>query len=200
MGTLQTVDMTLSDRAASYKAFCLIHKFPAAIGVAGNWLYGCWVLGNSYQSKQGYHGEYPPSYLPRIAALFPDKKRILHLFSGKVNLEQMPGDTCDINPELDPTYLDDAQTLKVVPLENYDLIMADPPYSEEDADRYGTCMIKRNRVLDVLGTRLKPGTHVVWLDTMMPVHRKAELLQQGVIGIQRSTNHRFRCAVIFVKV
>jgi 16S rRNA G966 N2-methylase RsmD len=39
----------------------------------------------------------------------------------------------DINPELNPTYVDDAQTLSQVPLEAHDLILADPPYSVEDA-------------------------------------------------------------------
>jgi hypothetical protein len=48
----------------------------------------------------------------------------------------LPGDTVDINPDLSPTYVDDAQRLERVPLADYDLVLADPPYSVEDAERY----------------------------------------------------------------
>jgi hypothetical protein len=192
--------LTLQERADSYAAFCAKHNFPAAIGVAGGWLYGSWILGNNYQSAQQYYGEYPPGYLPRIAALFPDKRRILHLFSGMVNLIQLPGDTCDINPALNPTYVDNAQTMEKVPLERYDLIVGDPPYSAEDAEKYGCTMVKRNKVFDTLGRRLSSGTHIVWLDTALTMYRKADLQMEGLIGISRSTNHRFRAATIFRRV
>ena len=64
-----------------------------------------------------------PVICDAVRALFPDKKkRTLHLFSGKVDLTAFPGDTVDINPEFHPTYVDNAQTLRSVPLENYDLV------------------------------------------------------------------------------
>jgi hypothetical protein len=44
----------------------------------------------------------------------------------------------------------DAHTLAGVPVEDYDLILADPPYSAEDADRYGTPLVNRNKVVEVL--------------------------------------------------
>src|SRR5581483_3713522 len=92
---------------------------------------GTWIMGNDYRVKSAYYGGYPAGYLKRIRALFPDKKRVLHLFSGKVDLKTLPGDTVDVNPKLRPTYVDDAQSLKNVPLEKYDLVLADPPYSVE---------------------------------------------------------------------
>ena len=94
---------------------------------------GTWIMGNDYRVKSEYYGGYPAGYLKRIRALFPDKHRVLHVFSGKVDLAALPGDTVDINPDLHPTYMDDAQTLAKVPLQSYDLILADPPYSVEDA-------------------------------------------------------------------
>ena len=42
-------------------------------------------MGNDYRVKTGYYGRYPPGYLRRIRALFPDKRNVLHLFSGKVD-------------------------------------------------------------------------------------------------------------------
>ena len=69
-------------------------------------------MGNDYRVKSEYYGGYPATYLRRIKALFPDMRRVLHLFSGKVNLSAFPGDTVDVNKSLVPTYLDDAQTLE----------------------------------------------------------------------------------------
>jgi hypothetical protein len=83
-----------------------------------------------------------------------------------------------------------------VPLEKYDLVMADPPYSEDDAVRYGTTMVKRNTVLKAL-RRLSPGAHVVWLDQVLPMYRKDTFVVEAVIGMVKSTNHRFRVATIF---
>lgn len=171
--------------------------FPKSLFVAEDGrVVGTWIMGNDYRVKSSYYGGYPAGYLRRIRALFPDKHRVLHLFSGKVDLSAFPGDTVDINPHLNPTYLDDAQSLLSVPLETYELVMADPPYSVEDAEHYGTSMVKRNRVMRAL-QRLSPGAHVVWLDQVLPMYRKDMFSQEAVIGMWKSTNHRFRGITIF---
>ena len=157
---------------------------------------GTWIMGNDYRVKSTYYGGYPAGYLRRIRALFPDKTRTLHLFSGQVDLAAFPGDTVDINASLKPTYVDDAQTLTRVPLEDYDLVLADPPYSVEDADHYQTTMVKRNVVLRAL-RRLPIGAHVVWLDQVLPMYRKDAFEQEAAIGMWKSTNHRFRGITIF---
>lgn len=157
---------------------------------------GTWIMGNDYRVKSEYYGGYPAGYLRRVKSLFPDKKSTLHLFSGKVDLAAFPGDTVDTNKECRPTFVDDAQTLSAVPLENYDLVLADPPYSVEDATRYQTTMIKRNVVMRVL-QRLPLGAHVVWLDQVLPMYRKDAFEQEAVIGMVKSTNHRFRVMTIF---
>jgi len=153
-------------------------------------------MGNDYRVKSEYYGGYPAGYLRRMRALFPDKRRTLHLFSGKVDLTAFHGDTVDINHEFAPTYVDDAQTLARVPLEEYDLVLADPPYSVEDAERYQTTMIKRNVVMRAL-QRLPIGAHVVWLDQVLPMYRKDAFHQEAVIGMVKSTNHRFRVITVF---
>jgi len=157
---------------------------------------GTWIMGNDYRVQSEYYGGYPAGYLKRVRALFPDKNHVLHLFSGRVNLAAFPGDTVDINPEFKPTYIDDAQTLARVPLEKYDLVLADPPYSVEDADHYQTTMIKRNVVMRAL-QRLSLGAHVVWLDQVLPMYRKDAFEQEAVIGMVKSTNHRFRVVTVF---
>jgi hypothetical protein len=171
--------------------------FPRSLFLAEDGrVVGVWIMGNDYRVKSSYYGGYPAGYLRRIRALFPDKTRVLHLFSGKVELEALPGDTVDINAKLNPTYVDDAQTLRNVPLEHYDLVMADPPYSIEDADRYQTTMVKRNTVMRAL-QRLSPDAHIVWLDQVLPMYRKDMFEQEAVIGMWKSTNHRFRGITIF---
>ncbi len=189
--------LSQQDRIDNYVA---VTKYPRSLFVGeDNRIVGVWIMGNSYQVKSTYYGGYPHGYLKRVLALFPDKIKTLHLFSGKVDLTIAPGDTVDINPAMAPTYIDDAQTLANVPLEGYDFVMADPPYSVEDADHYKTTMIKRNVVMKAL-QRLPVGAHVCWLDQALPMFSKEFFSIVGVIGIWKSTNHRFRGLTIFKRM
>ena len=176
-----------------------VTKFPRSLFVAEDGrVVGTWIMGNDYRVKSFYYGGYPAGYLRRIRSLFPEKQRILHLFSGKVDLTIFPGDTVDINPTVSPTFLDYAQTLEKVPLIEYDLVLADPPYSNDDEERYGTTMVKRNTVLSAL-RGLSAGAHVVWLDQVLPMYRKDAFDVEAVIGMVKSTNHRFRVVTVFRK-
>ena len=194
-GSLHPLVMPLSERVANY------HRetgFPESLFVGGDGrIVGTWIMGNDYRVKSEYYGGYPAGYLRRIKALFPDKQRVLHLFSGRVDKTVMPGDTVDVNPDLAPDYVDDAQTLERVPLESYDLVLADPPYSVEDCERYQTTMVRRNKVMAALGARLTPGCHVVWLDQVLPMYRKDQFCLEAVVGMVKSTNHRFRVVTVF---
>ncbi len=177
--------------------YARVTGFPRSLFLDENGcVVGTWIMGNDYRVKSAYYGGYPAGYLRRMRALFPDKRRVLHLFSGRVDLDAFPGDTVDINPACEPTYLDDAQRLEHVPLEEYDLVLADPPYSVEDADHYNTTMVKRNLVMRAL-RRLPVGAHVVWLDQVLPMYRRDAFAQEAVIGMWKSTNHRFRGITIF---
>ena len=75
--------------------------------------------------------------------MFLDCKKILHVFSGSVQEDE----TFDINPQFNPTYTGDAHTLSEIVTKKYDVIFADPPYSDEDAVHYGTPMVNRNKVV-----------------------------------------------------
>lgn len=192
---------TALDWPARIESYHRLTGFPESLFIGGDGrCVGIWIMGNDYRVKSEYYGGYPAGYLRRVKALFPDKVNVLHLFSGRVDKSVMPGATVDINPELAPDYLDDAQTLEKVPLAGFDLVLADPPYSVEDAERYQTTMIKRNKVMAALGERLTPGTHVVWLDQVLPMFRKDQFSIEAVIGMVKSTNHRFRVVTIFGKL
>jgi hypothetical protein len=178
--------------------------YPDAIFISADGrLVGTWIMGNDYRVKSQFYGGYPATYLERVRALFRDKQRTLHLFSGHVDLEKFPGDTVDISLAAESVhtsgsrhYADDAHTLEDVPLDRYDLVLADPPYSVEDAEHYQTSMVKRNKVLVALA-RLPAGAHVVWLDQVLPMWRKDTFDLIGVVGIVKSTNHRFRVMNVF---
>jgi hypothetical protein len=161
---------------------------------------GTWIMGNSYRRDDDtLYGSYPHGYLRRVKALFPEKHKVLHVFSGKVSLGYLPGDTVDTDITHDPTFVDNAQTLLNVPLHKYDLVLADPPYSVEDCEHYQCTMIRRNLVMRAL-QRTKPGTHIVWLDQVLPMYKKEYYKIIGVIGMVKSTNHRFRMIIIFERI
>ncbi len=180
------------------KSYCQTTKFPRSLFLSEDGrVVGTWIMGNDYRVRSGYYGGYPAGYLRRVAALFPDRKRVLHVFSGKVDLSAMPGDTVDCNPAMQPDWLADAHDLSAVPLADYDLVLADPPYSVEDAERYQTTMVQRNVVLRSLAAGMAVGARVVWLDQVLPMYRKDEWAIEGVVGMVKSTNHRFRVMTIF---
>lgn len=187
--------MDLQERIESYAR---ITRFPRSLFVSEDGrIVGTWIMGNDYRVRSGYYGGYPAGYLRRVAALFPDRRRVLHVFSGKVDLGAMPGDTVDSNPDMDPTWVADAHDLSAVPLDQYDLVLADPPYSIDDAERYKTTMVKRNVVMRSLAAGMTEGARVVWLDQVLPMYRKTEWAIDAVIGMVKSTNHRFRLVTVF---
>jgi hypothetical protein len=186
------------DWPARIENYDRVTGFPRSLFVAGDGrVVGTWIMGNDYRVKSGYYGGYPAGYLRRVAALFPDRQRVLHLFSGRVETQALAGDTLDLRAEVDPTFVADAHSMQGVPLADYDLVLADPPYSIEDAERYQTSMVNRNLVLRALAQGLRPGARVVWLDQVLPMYRKDQWAIEAVIGMVRSTNHRFRLITVF---
>lgn len=185
--------MTLAERAANYSKV-----FPdrPAMHAQGRWIEGTWVGGNNYRGS-GYYGAYPPDYLERVWALFPDLKGqpFLHLFSGSLT----PHDgkfRIDIRHAMKPSVVGDARSLPFKTAA-FDLILADTPYSAAHAVRYGTSMPDRRQVITEAARVTKPGGFLVWLDTKLPMFRKDMWHWCGTILVVRSTNHDFRGATIF---
>lgn len=212
--------MTLAERSASYaKAF---PKWPAPRTDA-RWLDGVWVLGNDYRNKSRLYGAFPPGLLPRVFALFPDAAKILHLFSGSLTEEQVREAWADVYhspsdlvmplqvrldngrmPEAQeamPNIVTDAELVaECFPTMRFDLVIADPPYSRADAEKYGGSMPNKKLVIAEVARVVAPGGHLVWLDTSLPMFSKRHWHWCGAIGIVRSTNHRVRLLSIFRRV
>ena len=186
-------NIPLSWRAEFYhQAF---PKFPMP-RTDDRWLDTMWVLGNDYKGS-GYYGAYPPNYLKRVMSIFPDATNILHLFSGSLP----PGNYIRFDRQGTPDIVGEANQLSsYFPNTKFDLILADPPYTQEDAEHYGTTLVNRNIVLKECRKLLQVNGYIVWLDQVLPMFKKTELHLCGLIGIVRSTNHRFRIASIFRRV
>jgi len=191
--------VTIEERAQSFRE--AYPQWPAAwpwlVEEKGETvLYAVWVLGNDYRTRSPLYGAYPHGYLPRIQTLFPDRDETntLHAFAGSV--PPGPYARCDVQGEVE-------LPCSVVDLPNYfpepafSLVLADPPYSPQDALKYHVPMIDRRLAMEALGKITIPGGFLVWLDTCWPQHRKDTWRTTGRLFIQRSTNHRIRVATIF---
>jgi hypothetical protein len=157
---------------------------------------------------QPFYGSYPPGYLAKLNALFPAAPQtirdrgliaadILHVFSG--TLPPGPYQRLDIDPTSDAELIGSVYNVRKLVLGRrpFRLVLADPPYSAADAAHYETAMVDRRRAIAALAQVTRVGGHLVWLDTVWPMHSKTQWVTVGRITIVRSTNHRIRMATIF---
>lgn len=168
-----THNITMTDRAQAYR-MAMPGNYPD-LRIVNDRLYDMWLMGNDYTNTSGYYGAYPNGYLKRMNAIFQDKKSVLHLFSGKLP----KGDYLrfDCNPDSGAEIVGQASRLSsyihtfardILLRGGFDLIFADPPYSHEDADRYGVALVSRDKVIAECHKILRPGGHIVWLDQAFP--------------------------------
>tara|TARA_R110000744_G_scaffold276343_1_gene389051 strand:+ start:138 stop:692 length:555 start_codon:yes stop_codon:yes gene_type:complete len=184
--------MNLEERIENYH-----NTFPnySKLLINNECIEGIWVMGNNYTTKTDLYGAYPYGYLKRIQALFPlVPKKTLHLFSGSIK-DSEDYDKVDFN-----TGINAEEMSQVIPNDFYELIYSDPPYSIEDCDHYGCCMVKRNVVFKECFKVLKKGGILIWLDQVLPQYKKIEFKIVARIGMVKSTNHRFRVITIFEKL
>lgn len=145
--------------------------------------------------------------------MFPDARRIIHLFSGSLTREQAQPPKhpdfearvirVDANAERDPDIIADAEGfVDLFPgmfLDDFDLVVADPPYSIQDAENYGRPLCNKKKVLEQCYRTLRPGGLLLWMDQSIPMYAKRNWKWVGTITMYRSTNHRIRGVMIFEK-
>ena len=189
--------MTVAERAASYSA-----AFPAypPLVTHGRWIYGVFEIGNDYRNKSSLYGAYPPRLLDRIRAIFPEHRpeTWLHAFSGSLTREAQ-GLRVDLMAERAPDVIADVTRLPLATASRA-MTAADPPYSDRDAERYGTPMVDRRKAMRELARVTKSGGHLSWLDTVKPMYRNVDWRLFGEIAVVRSTNHRVRMIFLFERV
>jgi hypothetical protein len=165
-------------------------------------IYATWLGGQDYRGRSRYYGAYPHGFLAKVMALFPDAIErmrareipLLHAFSGSLPARDQ-FIRCDSHQpaELACSVYDLPERTAA----RFSLIIADPIYSKADAANYGTPMVDRRRAMAALAGVAEPGAHLVWLDTVWPIHNKTQWVTVGRITVVRSTNHRVRIAHIF---
>lgn len=191
--------MILQDRAELYQK--TFPKFPP-LRIFNDRIEDIWFMGNDYTNTSNYYGAYPKGYLKRMNVLFPatEKGIRLHLFSGK--LEETSSDITFDRDRINSNaqIIGEAEKLSEFFSQSFETIFADPPYSQEDAEHYGTCLIKRNTVVKECHKVLQTGGHLVWLDQVFPMFSKRDWKLVGMIGIVISTNHRARLATILERI
>jgi len=188
--------LTLQDRCNLYRD--RFPRFPAPVVVSDQRIEGLWIMGNNYRTS-GYYGAYPHGYLDRVLSMFPDARDILHVPSG--SLPPGPYLRIDIRPEVQPDIVGDCHDLPaLVGARRFDLVLADPPYSCEDAEHYGRPMVKRNVMLRSCLDVCKQGGWVVWLDQVLPMFSKDVCELALCIGMVKSTNHRVRVISGFKRI
>jgi hypothetical protein len=184
--------MNLQERIDNYNK--IFPNYPTSLFLSVNQIIGIWVMGNNYTTQTSLYGAYPYGYLKRIHALFPKTDKMLHLFSGSLP-DSDEYDKVDYN-----TGIDAHNMSEIIPNNYYSLILADPPYSIEDCDHYGCCMVKRNVVFNECYKVMETGGYLIWLDQVLPNYKKLEFEIVARIGMVKSTNHRFRVITIFKKI
>ena len=159
-----------------------------------------WVLPrpkpDHYKGGMPLHAE---KWLLRLAEQILQKTpKILNLFCG-MNTE---GVRVDINPEVKPDYLHDAHKVsELFPPESFDVILADPPYSDEESkELYGTGKLHYKVWVSECDTLLRPGgLLIIYHKYMMPNPNpsKYSVIKRVFIGTR--TYHMLRVAIYFKK-
>lgn len=190
--------LTLNQRAELFNS--AYPQLPPLV-VHKGFLYGHWDVGSGNVSS--FYGAYQTEYLLRINTMFPDclgARETVHLFSGS-----LPASADYTRVGMDPTgkYKSDFEC-DIHALSSFlpfkpALILADPPYSQEDSEHYQNSMVDRARVVRECAQVLRPGGWMAWMDQACPIFSNSEIRRGGIISYLRSTGNRFRCIILFQK-
>jgi len=162
------------------------------------WLYGVWYCPRSFQ-KQVFYGQYPLTFLRRVRSLFGNLKPFVHLFSGVVVPEE--GEiTVDNDESLNPVHCCSADKLPFKDC-SINCILADPPYSREDAKHYRhqeypsmkDVFMESSRVLSDKGYLLFLHSH------LLSIPKKSKLKLCGTVGVLTGTNAIIRVLAVYRK-
>ena len=187
--------MTAAINVSNVNAVC--PKYPITVEDKG-WVYGVWYCGKPFRKARLY-GEYPATFLKRALALFPTAERILHCPSG--TLEGVPGVTVDM-------FQDEVRKPQIVasaydlPFDNetFDLILSDPPYSNEDAKKYGVDSYSMPKAMKEFYRVLQVGGYLGTLHTYYPAYHRKKWKLRALIAVVTGFNCRTRMFSVLEKL
>lgn len=153
-----------------------------------------WVLPRP--RKDAYVGGFPLHFERRLWEVMGRPEKVLHPFGGLAEI----GDTVDLNPTVSPTWVGDAHDLHWIPDDSYDLVILDPPYSNEDSEMlYGTGKLRPMKFKAEAVRVCKVGGHVAVYHRVQPKRLTGTRLVRRIVVLTR-TNHAPRVCFVFEKL
>lgn len=151
-----------------------------------------WTLPRPPKSK--YRGGFPRFFEENLVKLLGHPERILHPFGGRAEI----GVRVDIDPLVEPDYVADAHALPF-PDGDFDLVVLDPPYSDEEAAAlYGTPKLRPAAYTREAVRVLRPGGWlVVYGDREPPRPPRCNHTMRIMVVLR--PYHRPRVAMVFQK-
>lgn len=168
-----------------------------------------WILA---RPKVGYYGAYPNGFLERARVLVGAAidEPVLHVCGGKVREYPVRGgfgpndETLDLDPALEPDYLQDAREPFPVGIESWAGVLIDRPYTDEDADHYTpgrdvlpTANKLVRNALEVLPVGRKVGILDYLFPSPPPKSSKIDSKLIATVGVLMGYNNRMRCFTVF---
>ena len=170
-----------------------------------------WILARAkLRDGKKYYGAYPGGFPERARALLgvTINESLLHVCGGMARYYPYAGGfgpndrTLDVDPKTEPDWLQDVRA--PLPDGNFKAMLADPPYSPEDAEHYatGSATYPNPRILikDMLSAVI-PGGRVGLLHYVSPSPPKdipTKLV--AMIGVVVGFNNRIRIYTVYERL
>jgi SAM-dependent methyltransferase len=163
------------------------------------WAYGVWYCGTSF-TKVKLYGQYPQTFLKRALALFPKAKDVLHAPSG--SLVDLPNGHVTLDMYDDdvrkPMFRGDCGNMPFAD-QSFDLVLSDPPYSEEDSRIYGCAKFPEKKFMAECRRVLRPDGYLGFLAYHYPSYRRDEWQLKGLFAVVTGSCRRTRMFSVFQK-
>jgi hypothetical protein len=154
----------------------------------------CWVLPRP--RPDAYVGSFPLHFEKRLWQVMGRPAKVLHPFGGLAEI----GDSVDLNESTTPTWVGDAHDLHFIEDESYDLVILDPPYSDEEAEwLYGTPRLRPGKFTAEAVRVCKTGGHVAVYHRVQPKRPPGTRLIRRIVVLTR-TGHAPRLCFVFEKL
>jgi hypothetical protein len=141
-------------------------------------------------------GSFPLHFEQRLWRLLGKPAKVLHPFGGLSEI----GDSVDLNETTTPTWVGDAHDLHWLEDGSYDLVILDPPYSDEEAEMlYSTPPLKYGKFVAEAVRVTRDGGHVAVYHVKQPPRPEGTKLVQRIVILTR-TWHAARICFVFEKL
>jgi len=143
-----------------------------------------------------YVGSFPLHFEKKLWKLLGCPEKVLHPFGGLAEI----GDSVDLNETTAPTWVGDAHDLHWIEDDTYDLVILDPPYSDEESYQlYATPKLKYAQFVKEAVRVCKPGGHVAIYHKVMKPRPEGCRLVQRVVVLTR-VQHAARICMVYRKM